>query len=223
MIHYPVLIYFSIFSLIIPISAGIYRFRIINREERILLSFLTINFILAVISMWFIKNYWIDLGIWHIFILFEFLFLTSIICLWQETKNMKKLFMGIIGFYILFWFCAKFTFEPIGGIYSITVSVSQVIIVLGAGYTLFAVIGNRVQPLLSNPRFWVLLGFVFYYMGSLMPMALVGVLYSEPGEAPISLWYINWILSIFSNILFTIGFMCPQTRQLYSQQSSVSL
>jgi hypothetical protein len=173
--------------------------------------------------MWFIKNYWIDLGLWHIFVLVEYIFLMSIIYFWQETQRMKNWFMTISWIYILFWFFAKFTFEPLSGLYSITASVSQVILALSAGYTLFAVIGNREQPLLSHSRFWVMFSFVFYYTGTLMPTALVGMLFKQPGEAPFPIWSINWILAIFSNILFTIGFLCPQTQQSYSRQSSALL
>jgi len=223
MIHYPLLMYVSIFSLIVPISVGIYRLRVMSREAIVLFSFLAIEFVIDIISIWFIKSYWVDLGLWHIYVLVEYIFLMSIIYFCQETQTMKKLFMAILWFYILFWFCAKFTFEPLNGLYSITASVSQVILVLSAGYTLFVVIGNRVQTLLSHPRFWVMLSFVFYCTGTLMPTALVGMLFNQPGEAPIPIWSINWVLTIFSNILFTIGFMCTQTQPSYSQQSSALL
>jgi hypothetical protein len=214
--------YVSLSSPVLPIFAGIYKLSIKNRELILLLLYLIIGFAVDIISMWFIKNYWINLGLWHIYVLFEYIFIMCIIYHWQETKKTKKLFMTVIYLYILFWVFAKFTFEPFSGVYSITASVCQVILTLSAGYTLFAVIGNRVQPLLSNSRFWVMLSFVFYYTGTLMPTALVGMLFKQPGEAPIPFWSINWILTIFCNILFTIGFLCPQTQQSYSRQSSAS-
>ena len=219
MIQYPILTYVSIFSRVLPILSGILKVRSKNREMVILILYLVIGFIADIFSMWFIKNYWVDLGLWHINVLVEYILLMSIIYFWQETQMMKKLFMMILWLYIIFWLCAKFTFEPLNGLYSITANVSQVILALSAGYTLFVVIGNREQPLLSNPRFWVLLSFVFYCIGTLMPIVLVGVLFKQSGEAPIPIWSITWVVIIISNILFAIGFLCPQTQQSYSQQS----
>jgi len=212
MIHYPILTYVSQFSPLLPIFAGFYRLNIKNRELILLLLYLIIGFIVDIISMWVIKNYWINLGLWHIFVLVEYGFIMSIIYLWQEAQKMKLFFMLLICLYIAFWFYAKLTFEPINGLYSITVSVSQVILTLSAGYTLFVVIGNRVQPLFSNKRFWILLSFVFLYAGTLMPTVLVGMLFKQPREGIFTIWSINWILTIFCNILFTIGFLCPQTQ-----------
>ena len=115
--------------------------------------------------------------------------------------------------YILFWIYAKLTFEPLNGSYSITSSISRVILALSAGYTLFIVIGNRVQALSSNNRFWVLLSFVLFYLGTLIPVALIGIIFHH-GETAFSIGSINWALSIVTNILFTIGILCPQIQQL---------
>jgi hypothetical protein len=162
--------------------------------------------------MWFIKSYLINLELWHINVIVEYICVMSIIYFWQESQMMSRLFKILLFLYILFWFCAKVTFEPLNGLYSITVSVSQVVLALSAGYTLFIVIGNHTQPLLSHQRFWVLLSFVIYYTGALMPLALAGVLFNQPGESLVSLWSINLVLIIVNNILFAVGFLCPQTQ-----------
>jgi hypothetical protein len=212
MTRYPFLAYVAVFSPLLPISAGIYKVSIISREMKILIVYLIIGLIANIISMWFIENYWINLGIWHINVVVEYICVMSIVLFWQESQIMRWIFISLLVLYILFWFCAKLTFEPLNGLYSITSSVSQVILVLGAGYTLFIVIGNHTQPLLSHQRFWVLLSFVLNYTCILMPLALAGVLFDQLGDSLTSLWSINWTVTIFSNILFTIGFLCPQTQ-----------
>jgi hypothetical protein len=148
----------------------------------------------------------------HVNTLIEYIFVMYIISSWQESQKMKRLFRVLLLLYALFWFCAKVTFEPINGLYSITSSVSQVVLVLSAGYTLFVVIENHVQPLLRNQLFWVLIAFVLNYTGTLIPTALAGVLFTQPGEALVLLYSINWVLVIFSNILCAIGILCPQTQ-----------
>ena len=204
--------YISLFSPAIPIFAGSYRIKIINHEIKMLVLYLTIGLAVDILSTWFIRDARLDLGLWHTYIIIEYIFVMFIFISMQEVHKVKRLFQIVFVLYILFWFCAKFTFEPFNGSYSITSSISRVILALSAGYTLFIVIGNRVQPLLSDHRFWVLLSFVFFYLGTIMPVALISIFFNQPGEASFSIASINWALSIVANILFTIGVLCPQTQ-----------
>jgi hypothetical protein len=125
---------------------------------------------------------------------------------------MKRFFQALMLLYLLFWIIAKFTFEPLNGLYSVTASVSQVLLILGAGYTFFIVIGNRVQPLTKDYRFWVLLSFVIYYAGTLLIIALRGILLHYSIGILLLVASMDWSLKILFNILFTIGFLCPQTQ-----------
>jgi hypothetical protein len=210
--HYPIFAYISLFSPTIPIVAGIYRLGSIDRGMKILFYYLIAVFAADIFLMWFVKGRQLNLGLVHVYILVEYLFIMSIISNWQESSGMKKLFQGLMLLYLLFWFCAKVTFEPLNGLFSLTASVSQVILALSAGYTLFIVIGNRMHPLFSHQRFWVLLSFVIYYTGTLMLVALQGILVHFSVPDLFIAGYINWGLKILFNILFTIGFLCPQTQ-----------
>jgi hypothetical protein len=210
--HYPMLLYVSLISPVLPIFAATYRLGVINRGMKILVLFLIIALTVDIISIIFVTNNKITLGLMHIYVFIEFLFVMYIISFWQESQRMKKLFQVIYLLYILFWFCAKFTFEPFNGLYSLTTSVSQVLLALSAGYTLFIVIGNRVQPLFSYQNFWVLLSFVIYYTGTLMFIALQGILINFSREEILLAASINWSLKILFNILLTIGFLCPLTQ-----------
>jgi hypothetical protein len=213
MVRYPILAYVAIFSSVLPLLIGVYRLRLASRELKILMFYLTIELTINIVTMWFITGYRINLGLMHFYYLVEYIFIMSIIIYWQESSGMKRLFQILLLLYVLFWFCAKFTFEPINGLYSLTASVSQVLLALGAGYTLFVVMGNRVQPLISHQRFWVLLSFVLFYAGTLTFIALQGILVHYSKADLFLAASINWNLKILFNILFTIGFLCPQTQQ----------
>jgi hypothetical protein len=211
--NYPILAYVSLFSTAIPILAGIYKVRFVDRGMKILFYYLIAAFAADIFLMWFVKGKQLNLGLVHAYYLVEYLFIMSIISNWQESSGMKKLFQVLLLLYVLFWFCAKITFEPLTGLYSLTASVSLVLLALSAGYTLFMVIGNRVQLLFSHQRFWVLLSFVLYFTGTLMLVALQGILIHYSIEDLFLTASINWSLKILFNILFTVGFLCPQTQQ----------
>jgi hypothetical protein len=209
---YSILLNISIFSLVLPIFSGVYRLKVLSREIILLVVYLIIGFTIAISINWFPNDQWI-MEILHVNTLVEFIFIMFIIYSWKELQKTRRLLMLLLCSYILFWIFAKVTFEPISGLYSITSSVSQVILALSSGYTLFIVIGNHVQPLVRNQLFWVLIAFVLNYTGTLIPTALAGVFFTQPGEALVLLYSINWVLVIFSNILFAIGILCPPTLQ----------
>lgn len=179
---------------------------------RILLLLLIVGFATDFFSIWPYLGSRLVPWLSQAYILFEYALVMFIIYSWQESQRMKVLFKTILGLYIIFWICAKFTFEPFNELDSVTAIISRVILTLSAGYTLFVVIGNRLQPLLRQQRFWVLLSFVLFYAGTLLPFAVQGILYSHSSEDLHLAWSINWVLAILSNILFTIGFLCPQIQ-----------
>ncbi len=212
MMHYPVLAYVSIISTIVPLLIGIYNWKSANRELRILVFYLSFVLIVDIIIMWIIKNYSINLGLTHFYFLIECIFIMSIIIFWQESPETKKFFQVLLVIYILFWLIAKLTFEPLNGLYSLTASASSVLLALAAGYTLFIVIGNRVQSLFRNYSFWILLSFIIYFAGTLILIALQEILVHYPREDIFLAASINWSLKILFNFLLTIGYLCPRTQ-----------
>ena len=90
--RYPILAYLSLVSPIIPISAGIFRSRLIKREMKVLVLYLFLGSVFDNISMWFIQDARMDMGLWHIYIIIEYIFVMFIVFSWQESHKMKKLF-----------------------------------------------------------------------------------------------------------------------------------
>jgi hypothetical protein len=212
MSQFPLLMYISIFSSVLPLGVGISRIRILHQGMKILLYYLMFAFAADMYLTWFVSGYQFALGLYHVYYLIEFVFIISVITVWQESRRTKKIFQLLMLFYIIFWIIAKVTFEPLNGLYSVTASASQVLLTLCAGYTLFVVIGNRIQSLMNYHRFWVLLSFMIYYAGTLLVIALRGILIHYSVETFFLVTSIDWSLKICFNILFIIGFLCPQTQ-----------
>lgn len=212
MYQFPLLAYISLFSPVLPICVGILKIKRLDRGMVILFFYLVTAFVADNIFMWFFGGHTYYLGLIHVYFLVEYIFIISIISIWQESQWMRRLFQLLLLFYIFFWIVAKFTVEPLSDSYSLTASISQVILSLSAGYTLFVVIGNRMQTLIHYDRFWVLLSFIIYYAGTLLFIALRGILIHYSIETFIIINSIDWSLKILFNVLFAIGFLCPQTQ-----------
>ena len=212
MLHYPFLTYLSLYTVIIPIGVGISRIKILDRGMNILLLYLISAFAADNYLIWFSRGYQFTLGLHHIYYLVEYIFIMSIIIVWQQSVKMKRLFYALIILFILFWIIAKFTFEPLSGLYSVIASTSQVLLVIGAELTLFVVVENRMQPVINDFRFWVLLSFILYYAGTLLIVTSRGIFVQYSIETIFLIASIDWSLKIIFNILLTIGFLCPQTQ-----------
>jgi len=210
--RYPLLTYISIFSVILPIGVGISRIKILQRGMYILFFYLIFALAADIYLLWFVSGYQFALGLYHVYYLIEYIFIMSIIIVWQESLKMKRLFQTLMLLYILFWGYAKVTFEPLNGLYSIIASTSQVLLVISAEITLFIFIRDRMQPIMNHYRFWVLLSFVIYYVGTLLVIASRGILLHYSIETLFLVSSIDWNLKILFNILFAIGFLCPQTQ-----------
>jgi hypothetical protein len=202
-------------SLLPPICAGVYKMKVLHLEMKLFVLYLIIGLIGAVLVNWFTGDQWTWIII-NITTLIEYCVIMFIIFTWQESLTMKRIITVLLWAYILFWFTAKISFEPMTKLNSITVSISQVILALSAGYTLFVVIENHAQPLLRYQLFWMLIAFILNYTGTLIPTALGGVFFTQPGEALTLLYSINWVLVIISNIFFTIGILCHPIQQSLS-------
>ena len=204
--------YFSLFSSIIPIGVGFSRIKTSHSGMKILLLYLISAFAADNYLIWFSRGYQFTLGLHHIYYLVEYIFIMSIIIVWQQSVKMKRLFYALIILFILFWIIAKFTFEPLSGLYSVIASTSQVLLVIGAEFTLFVVVENRMQPVINDYRFWVLLSFILYYAGTLLIVTSRGIFVQYSIETIFLIASIDWSLKIIFNILLTIGFLCPQTQ-----------
>jgi hypothetical protein len=210
--RYPLFAYISLFSTVLPISIGISKITKVDRGMKILFLYLLISLTGNIYLMWFSKGYQVTIGRVHLYYLVEYVFIMSIISLWQESQRLKRFFQALILLYILFWAIAKVTFEPLNGLYIFTASTSQILLTLCAETTLIIVIGSRIQPIINLDRFWVLLSFVIYYAGTLLTIASRGILIHFPTKTLFIFISIDWSLKILFNILFTVGFLCRRTR-----------
>ena len=88
--RYPLLTYIALFSMVIPICAGISKITTVDRGMKILFLFLLFAFTADIYLMWFVKGHQLHLGLLHLYYLVEYVFVMSIVFLWQESKRMKR-------------------------------------------------------------------------------------------------------------------------------------
>jgi len=212
--HYPLITYISIFSVIIPLIAGFSKITLLRRGMKILLLYLIWSFFADIYLLWLPMGYFFTLGLSHVYYIIEFIFIMSIMYNWQDSNEKKILFLELMVLYSAFWAVAMFTFEPLTGLYTFKASISQIILTICAEYTLYVMIKNTTDSILTDFRFWVLLAFVIYYAGTLILIIAKDILLRYPIDILFLATTIDWSLKILFNVLFAIGFKCRQTRTL---------
>ncbi len=209
---FSALAYLSFFSPLIPISIGVFKFRSEGQGVKLIIYLLSFGFIIDLFTLWPVLGYKIIPLFSRLYVLVEFIMILFIFSLWQHSKRVQKIKWFLMGAFLLFWIAANLTFEPLKKPCIITDSVSAIILTLAAGYTLFMVFENSDRSLLKNYKFWILLSFIFNFAGTLLPIIFEGVLFGHSRELLYMAWSITWFLTITSNVLFTVGFLCPQTQ-----------
>jgi hypothetical protein len=212
---YPILGYCAIVSYSIPIAIAIAKYKFLNREFTTVLYLLLIGCVTDVLSLW--QYFGTKVAPWlvHVYILIELFLVMSILWSWQKSIRMKRAFMILTGLYVIIWLTAKVTFEPFGGVYTFTGSVSNVMLTLCAGFTFFLVFESVKQPIMSNDRFWILLSMLFNYAGSLLPLAFLGVVFTHSRENVFTMWSIMWVLATISHLLYAIGFFYTKKETVF--------
>jgi hypothetical protein len=179
---------------------------------KILLLLLSIGFTIDCLSVWRFFNSFLLHLLAHFYSVVEFIAVICILMFWQDSKKMKITFKFAGILFLIIWIYSKLTFEPFSGLFSVTATISRIILSLAAGYTLFIVFANRTQSLFLTQRFWILLSFIISFAGTLMPVAVQEFLFTHSKQSLFVAWYVMWGLTIIANILFTIGFLCPQKQ-----------
>jgi hypothetical protein len=209
---YSIFAYLTFYSTLIPIFAGIIKFKSADQGVKLVIYFLLFGFLIDSFTFWPILGHKIIPFFSHIFVLVEFVIVLFIFSLWQDSREVRMVIRCIMGAFILFWISAKLTFEPFHTPFIMTAAISAIILTLAAAYTLFIVYENNSSSLLKNQKFWILLSFIFNSSGTLLPIIFAEFLFGQSRELFYMAWSITWFLAIISNVLFTIGFLCPQTQ-----------
>jgi drug/metabolite transporter superfamily protein YnfA len=209
---YVAFAYLTFFSSLIPILTGILKFRSVDQGAKLVIYLLSFGFLIDLFTFWPILGYKIIPWFSRFYFLAEFITILFIFSLWQHSKKAHKIKWLLMGAFSIFWIAAILTFEPFNTPCIITAAVSRIILTLAAAYTLYIVFENSNVSLSKNQRFWILLSFIFNFSGTLLPIIFVGVLFGHSRESLYIAWSITWCLAIISDILFTIGFLCPQTQ-----------
>lgn len=204
----PIFAVFSHVSFFMPTAAGIVRFKQLDRSIKVFVLFciyscieLSIEYVLGVkhINNTLLINYGF---------LIETLFPVVVCMLAVEERGVRRV-IGALGILIVcIWVIDKIFFDVGNQINSEMGAVTRVFIIIVSLVTMHTIAKKLDSPLTDKPIFWVSAGFILYSAGTLFIVALSNVLLKMGYLYFLAAWYLNWSLTILSNLIFLKGFFC---------------
>jgi hypothetical protein len=205
----------TIISSAVPLLVGLFYYRSLIREMKILVLYLSISFIfelsLFLLGLLGVNNLWM-VQVWTII---EYIFIVVLFSYWlKESKIRKMLIYSTIPF-IIFYIIDVALLSEINKFNSYSRSVESLIFSGVAGYALYDLSKAHTGSLWQNFRFYLVLAVFLYFTGSLMIFALSNLLIEYTSNLAKLLFMIPMILNLISYFLFAGGILCQVKTQNY--------
>ncbi len=204
----PLMGHVAVWSALIPGTLALWRFKELNRPMKLFAVFclvgvlnVLVEFALSRMNM---RNY----------ILSDFYFLVSVPFLGliyhrSITSPFLRSALRILSvLFILIWIVQKVFFADPNQLSSTLAMITAIFLVIMSILTLNNMLKSSSSSLSGEPIFWVLAGTIVYYSGSFAVMGLGNALLKNSLSLFVAAWYINWILTVVSMLLYAKGFLC---------------
>ena len=202
------------FSFLIPMVAGILRYRKLNGPMR-MLFFLSLfsavevefEYILPLTGT---KN---NLFLPNTSFLAETVFFGVVYLLAVTNRKVQNSIFAMVMVFLAVWIIDKAFFEVPGRLNGEMGIVSRAFILTMSILVLHEVAKSTSISLVDEPIFWVTTAAILYSSGALFIYGLMNDLVKMGKSYFMAAWYINWSLAIISNLMFTKGLSCKTLPQ----------
>lgn len=211
--------YFLLFlisqSILLPIIAGLIRFRRIDRSYRPFLLLLLIGFIVEIISFSLIRLKTSNDIALNIYKLIEWVLIAWQFHIWGLLRQKKKLFYALMIVTILFWATECIIF----GMYNFSpyflFFYSFLIVLLSINKINF-MITHEMRNLFSNPKFLICIGFIIYFIYMIVDYWASEI--SKLGKPEISITLVFWgsYINVLANIIYATAFLLIPKPQKFT-------
>jgi len=201
------------YSILLPLTMGIFRLSTLRKELKTLLLFIFIAAAFELITIYMASIEVESISLFPIYILIEFFFFVVIYRMVLVSDLWKRVILySAIVFAILFVLNLFFFWESDKMSSYIRSLESILIIVFTLAYFYQAIENLLVPSLNQDPMFWVNTALLVYFSGNLIFFIISNYLLEQSRQLLMEAYLIHSILIIIRNLLFTIGlWMKPQT------------
>jgi len=199
----------AVLSVPLPLFAGLYFYRRLKREMKILLVLFAIVTLVEGYTFYQTLNqtnyYWVH----HIYMPLEYGLLVWVFSYWQNYPFLKRALRLSIPVFVLICIIKMLSLENLMNPNSFTASVAYASYVGISSYTMISLQEQNPCAIHKDFRFWVGSALLVYSTGGLAYFAFRDTVVNK---FMIEIWSIHAILNIIAHILYSIGFICQSRR-----------
>ena len=195
-------------SFVLPAGVGLARFKRLRRWMKLFAVVMTLTMLhvaaQVIVPYFGYSNYFLI----NNYVAIECALFLAVFYLATELGRSRALLGSGIVFILAFWiYDAVFLADARQLNNPLSAAASSLIAIAGAG-ALFELTRDTTTPLTTRPLFWVGAGAVLYSAGTLFILGLSNRLLALGIEYFVAGWYVNWVLTIISNLMYTKGLLC---------------
>lgn len=201
-------------SALIPLGLGIFRWKRLSYELKILSAYLLLSAIIDIISAHYAHRNINNLAIYYLFTFLEFIIFSYLYYIIYDKIRLKRLIQWIAILFSVF-IIADVYIEGSQSYAAIPRTVESIIFTIYSTIYLYFVLGENENASLKNESlFWINGGVLVFFAGTLLFFSLsTFILANADLELQKKLFITPSILNIIQKILFTISIWISITRK----------
>ncbi len=204
----PFLALLSFISSPMPVIVGWIRRKYLSRGSRILLALLSLYLFVLAAELIMVFNAINTHYLSQVYSLVEFCTIAAVFLVESENSQIKAAIEWAIFVFCVFWFVAKLTFEPMTLYDNYSSPLAALLVSVMAVHKLVGLLKDDKDTVSRKSMFWISIGIVIYFVGTMPLFALANMLMTRPLEEFANFWKIDWALTILANLIYTKAFTC---------------
>ncbi|MGA9407839.1 MAG: hypothetical protein WBW71_11975 [Bacteroidota bacterium] len=206
--------FIAFFSYPIPVVAGIARFKRLTDAMKVLFLFCLFSCLVAGAECVLSLNHMNNTFLSNYSFLIESAFIFVIYFFSIDSKRIKQINSVLAALFFCIWIIDKIWFAVPNQLNSEMAVASRVFIIVISILTIYTIVKKIDHQLINDPIFWVSSSTLIYSTGAIFIFGLSNELLKMGASYFITAWYINWMLAVVSNLMYTKGFFCTAKYQI---------
>lgn len=157
----------SVFSILLPLAAGALKFKLLNFEFKCFFLYVLLGIISEILCYYFRFHQGNLSQLLSVYFLIEAEFLIYFIIINSLSKQHISLAIAFNLAFLTLWIYLINYYQTIDESTSVFKSISALFISCFTGYGLFILTSNSEKHLFKNPLFWIEVGILVYFFGTL--------------------------------------------------------
>jgi hypothetical protein len=203
-----------ILSFVFPVTSAVMRYRRLDAAMKVFAIFCIFYFAIEILEFVLMRMHINNTSESNYFVPIEVMTMCVVYVLSTQSKKIKKTLSIITTVFMCIWLVDKIYFEVPGLVNNEMALTSRIVIVLLSVVTINVNMKNLDHPFTDEPIFWVSIGTIIYSAGVAVLIGSINELAKLGLSVFNSVWYINWVLEILCNLIFTKGFLCKAKYQI---------